>query len=393
MRTATGLDCLKQADYRPLLGKAVGLVCNQASVSHEFRHVLDLLLPLHHSGKLRLQAIFGPQHGLFGHTQDNMIEWEAGDIGLMDVPVHSLYGEHREPTPTMLEGVELLVIDLQDIGARYYTFIWTMALCIKACEAQGIPVLLLDRPNPIGGLKVEGTLLDPDFASFVGLYPLTTRHGMTIAEIGHYLQERFFPRAKVSSVLMSGWSRGDYFDDTDAPWALPSPNMPIVETAVVYPGGCLLEATNMSEGRGTTRPFEIFGAPYLSGKRYCDALNKLELPGAWFRAVQFEPTFNKHAKSMCEGAFLHVTDRSRFEPVLVYVAIIQEAIRQSNGAFCWSPPPYEYEMVKLPIDILDGNLWLREAMENLLPIDHIRERFSAECAEFEAERQRHLLYA
>jgi uncharacterized protein YbbC (DUF1343 family) len=392
MRTATGLDRLVQEEFQSLLGKSVGLVCNQASVSHDFRHILDLILPLHHAGKLKLQAVFGPQHGLFGHTQDNMIEWESDDVGRSDVPIHSLYGEHREPTAEMLAGVELLVIDLQDVGARYYTFIWTMALCIKACEQLGIPVLLLDRPNPIGGLQFEGTLLDPEFSSFVGLYPLTTRHGMTISEIGNYLQATFFPKATVSNVLMTGWSRSEYFDDTDAPWAIPSPNMPIVETAVVYPGGCLLEATNMSEGRGTTRPFEIFGAPYLNGRGYSDALNALHLPGTWFRALQFEPTFNKHAKTMCEGAFLHVTDRSTFEPVLTYVAIIQEAIRQSNGAFAWNPPPYEYEAIKLPIDILDGNVWLREAMENLTSLNQIRERFEAECSQFEPERQAHILY-
>lgn len=392
MRTATGLDRLVQEQFQSLHGKNVGLVCNQASVAHDFRHIIDLFLPLHQVGKLRLQAIFGPQHGLFGHTQDNMIEWEASDVGGSDIPIYSLYGEHREPTPEMLYGLDILVIDLQDVGARYYTFIWTVALCIKACERLGIPILLLDRPNPIGGLQVEGTLLDPEFASFVGLYPLTTRHGMTVAEIGHYLQTSFFPKATVSSVLMTGWSRADYFDNTDAPWAIPSPNMPIVETAVVYPGGCLLEATNLSEGRGTTRPFEIFGAPYLNGRAYCDALNALKLPGAWFRALQFEPTFNKHAKKMCEGAFLHVTDRNAFQPVLTYVAIIQEAIRQSNGAFAWSPPPYEYEAIKLPIDILDGNVWLRESMENLTSLDQIRERFKEECAQFEPKRRAHLLY-
>jgi uncharacterized protein YbbC (DUF1343 family) len=321
-----------------------------------------------------------------------MIEWEGGDYRADQIPIFSLYGEHREPTPAMLEGVEILVIDLQDVGARYYTFIWTMALCIKACEAKGIEVLVLDRPNPIGGQVVEGTVLDPSFASFVGLYPFPIRHGLTMAEIAASLVDRFFPKAKVSNVLMSGWHREAYFDETDAPWAIPSPNMPIVQTAVVYPGACLLEGTNVSEGRGTTRPFETFGAPYLLGHSFCEALNVLQLPGTWFRPIQFEPTFQKHARTLCEGAFLHVTDRATFAPVLTYVAIIQAAIRCSSGKFAWNPPPYEYETIKLPIDILAGNSWLREDIENLTPLPRISDRFRAECSAFEPHRNAHEMY-
>jgi len=392
MRTATGLDVLVRDDFKRLQGKSIGLVCNQASVTQDYRHILEVLLPFNRAGMLNLRAVFGPQHGLFGHTQDNMIEWESGDAGRWEVPVHSLYGEHREPTQEMLDGVELLVIDLQEVGARYYTFIWTAALCIKACGELGIPVLILDRPNPIGGIQVEGTVLDPQFASFVGLYPLPTRHGLTLAEIGAYLQSRFFPKADVSSVLMKGWSRERYLDETDAPWAIPSPNMPTVDTAVVYPGGCLLEATNLSEGRGTTRPFEIVGAPYLDGRQYCEALNALNLPGVRFRAIQFEPAFQKHAKTVCEGVFVHVLDRHAFEPVLTYVAIMQEAIRHAGSQFRWNPPPYEYETIKLPIDILAGNAWLHPAIENLSPLSQIRERFFAECAKFEPQRRAHLKY-
>ena len=392
MRTATGLDRLITCDFEPLKGRNVGLVCNQASVSHDYRHILDLVLPFHRIGKFQLKAVFGPQHGLFGHTQDNMIEWEPSDVPKWEIPLYSLYGEHREPTPEMLEGVDLLLIDLQDVGARYYTFIWTVALCMKACEALGIPVMLLDRPNPIGGVQVEGTLLDPEFSSFVGLYPLPTRHGLTLVEIGQYLYANFFPKLELASILISSWSRQEYLDQTDAPWAIPSPNMPTVETAVVYPGGCLLEATNISEGRGTTRPFEIFGAPFFNGRQFCDALNSLNLPGVWFRPLQFEPTFHKHSKQLCEGGFVHVTDRARFEPVLTYVALLQEAIRQSNGAFEWNPPPYEYEYKKLPIDILAGNAWLRESIDNLISLSEIKERFQAECQSFDDERNDCLLY-
>jgi len=392
MRAATGLDVLVRQELQPLLGRSIGLVCNQASVTHDYRHVLEVVLPYHRAGKLRLQAVFGPQHGLFGHTQDNMIEWESDDVGRWEIPVHSLYGEHREPTPEMLDGIEVLVIDLQDVGARYYTFIWTTALCIKACEPLGIPVLILDRPNPIGGAVVEGTVLDPDFASFVGLYPLPTRHGMTLAEIGGYLNARFFPKAQVDKVLMEGWQRSAFLDETNAPWGMPSPNMPTVDTAVVYPGGCLLEATNLSEGRGTTRPFEIVGAPYMDGQSCAQSLNGLDLPGVHFRPLQFEPTFNKHARTLCEGVFVHVLDRSSFEPVLTYVAIMQEAHRLGKGSFAWNPPPYEYEYAKLPIDILAGNEWLRAAVDNLTPLEEIRGRFHAECKEFEPERRLHMEY-
>lgn len=392
MRIATGLDLLVCDDLQPLLGKNIGVVCNQASISHDCRHILELLLPAHQQGKLRVQAVFGPQHGLFGHTQDNMIEWEGSVDSGLGVPVYSLYGEHRKPTPSMLEGIETLVIDLQEVGARYYTFIWTVALCIEACEPLGIHILLLDRPNPIGGAQVEGTVLDPEFSSFVGLNPLPIRYGMTLAELGNTLKSRFYPQAVITNVLMEGWTRSMYFSDTLAPWGMPSPNMPTADTAIVYPGACFLEATNLSEGRGTTRPFELIGAPYLNADAFCSALNSADLKGARFRPIEFEPTFHKHAKQLCQGAFVHVLDRSEFEPVLAYVAIMQEAIRQAGSAFAWNPPPYEYETIKLPIDILAGNSWLRSAIESITPLSEIRDRFRAECESFEPYRNASLIY-
>jgi uncharacterized protein YbbC (DUF1343 family) len=391
MNIATGLDRLVRDDLKPLSGKSIGVVCNQASITKDCEHILEFLIRGNQRGKLCLKAIFGPQHGLFGHTQDNMIEWESSKFNF-GVPLYSLYGEHREPTPQMLDGIEVLVIDLQCVGARYYTFIWTLALCIKACEKLGIEILILDRPNPIGGVQVEGTVLDPEFSSFVGLYPLPIRHGLTLAEIGAYLQAVHFPAAEVSSICMEGWSREVYFDKTDLVWGMPSPNMPSVSTALVYPGGCLLEATNLSEGRGTTRPFELVGAPYVDGRTFCESLNAADLHGVRFRPIEFEPTFQKHAKQICEGAFVHVTSRAAFEPVLAYVAVMQEAIRQAGSAFAWNPPPYEYETIKLPIDILAGNLWLRHAIEDLTPLSEIRNRFREECAAFELERAKHLIY-
>jgi uncharacterized protein YbbC (DUF1343 family) len=392
MKTATGLDVLIGTEFEGLRGRSIGLVCNQASICSGYTHILDLLLPLHKAGALNIASVMGPQHGLFGHTQDNMIEWEGRLDPRTGLAVHSLYGENREPTPVMLDSVDTLVVDLCEVGARYYTFIWTLALCMKACAERGIRVLLLDRPNPIGGLQVEGTVLDPGFASFVGLHPLPTRHGMTLGEIALYFKHSFYPKANLEVVRIQNWSRGDYINDTSLPWAPPSPNMPTVDTATVYPGGCLLEGTNLSEGRGTTRPFEIFGAPWIDGWKLADSLNDLRLPGTYFRPIQFQPTFQKHASKLCEGCFLHVPARRAFQPVLTYVAILQEIRKQCGDLFQWNEPPYEYERVILPIDILAGNSWLRSAIDGLTPLSEIHHRFLEECSRFEPTRHAHLLY-
>jgi uncharacterized protein YbbC (DUF1343 family) len=303
-----------------------------------------------------------------------MIEWEGAIDARTGLEFVSLYGRHRQPTPHMLRDLDHLVIDLPDVGARYYTFIWTMALCLKACEPLGIPVTVLDRPNPIGGLQVEGPMLEPEYASFVGLYPLRIRHGMTIGEVARHLVEHHFPRVELTVVDLEGWERWMYFDDTGLPWAMPSPNMPTLDTAIVYPGGCLLEGTNLSEGRGTTRPFEIFGAPWLDAWKFCSALNSSGLEGCHFRPYQFQPTFHKFAGELCEGAFLHVTNRQTFQPFRSYLAVLQTALRQAPEHFAWKAPPYEYETEKLPIDILVGNGWLRPALESAaspaeIPID------------------------
>lgn len=393
MSVKIGLDQLIGQSFLPLRGKTVGLVCNQASVASNFRHVLEIFREQDALGVFHLKTVFGPQHGLYGHTQDNMIEWESGDIRPLPFRLYSLYGEHREPTPDMLEGLDCLVVDLQDVGSRYYTFIWTMALCLKACEALGIPVIVLDRPNPINGVTVDGTVLDPSFASFVGLYPLPMRHGMTMSEIAEYLRGTYFPKANLVNVLMEGWDRTSYQDENKAPWAIPSPNMPTVDTAVVYPGGCLIEGTNLSEGRGTTRPFEIIGASYLDGWKLADRLNARNLPGVYFRALQFEPTFNKHGKRLCEGVFIHVLDRNIFSSVSVTVALLQDVLSLTPSDFSWNPPPYEYEYNLLPIDILNGNEWLRESIEEQLALSEIEARFRSEQDAFLPIRAQYLLYS
>jgi uncharacterized protein YbbC (DUF1343 family) len=381
----TGLDVLIGKGFETLRGRRIGLLCNQASIARDYRHILEHLLPHHRSGFLKIQAVFGPEHGLWGHTQDNMIEWEGEPDPRTGLTIHSLYGEHRKPTPLMLEGIDLFVVDIPDVGTRYYTFIWSMALCMEACAALGIPVLVLDRPNPIGGVAVEGPTLDTTLRSFVGLYPLPIRHGLTPGEVALFVNSLLEVPVNLELECCSGWSREMYFEETELPWAMPSPNMPTPDTALVYPGQCLLEATNLSEGRGTTRPFEIFGAPYLDGWRFSEALNAVGLPGVYFRPVQFEPTFNKHAKTICEGAFVHVTAPGAFQPVLTSIAILQEAAR-TYPDFAWKQPPYEYEFDKLPIDILAGREWIRQAIEAAAPLGEVAERMQSEAASFMSEK-------
>lgn len=385
----TGIDILQREKFSVLQGKRVGLLSNAGTIDRNYRYVLDVFRQAHGEGVLKLEAIFGPQHGLWGHTQDNMIEWEGSGR------TYSLYGAHREPTEEMLEGLEVMVVDIPDVGARYYTFIWSLALVMKACERLGMPVLVLDRPNPIGGEQVEGTLLDPDFSSFVGLYPLPTRHGMTAGEIAHYLRAEFFQECELEVIRCEGWDRTLYLDETGYPWAMPSPNMPTVDTAVVYPGMCLLEATNLSEGRGTTRPFEVFGAPWLDGWELASQLNGIGLPGVTFRPLEFQPTFQKHAGAVCGGCFMHVTDRRVFQPVLTAVSLLQATHshkQNEEGHARWNDPPYEYEYVKLPIDILAGNNWLRTAIEYSWPLSQIVQRMGSECESFSNFRQEHRLY-
>lgn len=392
MKVLSGLDVIVAGELNVFHGRGIGVVCNQASITHDFRHISDIFLQAHQQGVMKLQAFFGPQHGIGGHTQDNMIEWEGFIDPRTGIPTHSLYGEHRKPTAAMLSGVETLVIDLQDVGARYYTFVWTMALCLEACAEQGIEVVVLDRPNPISGQPVEGCVLQEAYRSFVGLYPLPVRHGMTIAEIARYLQARFYPRCRLTVIPMQGWERSMYFEDTGLPWVMPSPNMPLVETAVVYPGLCLLEATNISEGRGTTRPFEILGAPWIDGWRLATVLSQRELPGVYFRPIEFQPTFNKYAGETCGGVFIHVTDRRTFEPFLTGITIISEGIRHYPEQFHWKLPPYEYEYEKLPFDILVGNGWLREMLEARLPVAEMKPRWQEELMAFLPVREEFLLY-
>jgi uncharacterized protein YbbC (DUF1343 family) len=372
-----------------LEGRRVGVVCNPASVDRQLRHVADRLAT--HSGA-RLAAIFGPQHGFRSDVQDNMIETRHAHDEIRRVPVYSLYSETREPTAEMLRDLDVLVIDLQDVGVRIYTYIYTMANCLKAAKKQGLKVIVCDRPNPIGGTQVEGMVLVPGHESFVGMYPIPMRHGMTIGEIARLFNEHFGIGADLEVVAMEGWRRDMYFDATGLTWILSSPNIPTFETTMVYPGGVLFEGTNVSEGRGTTRPFELLGAPWVVAERFADAMNRRELPGVFFRPALFEPTFHKHAGKRCAGCQVHVLDRRTFQPVEAGVALIETFRASDPDEFRWKNPPYEYEYERMPIDCLAGSPELREQIDAGVPARDIARSWERGLNAFRRTREPFLLY-
>ncbi len=385
----TGLDRIVASWPRSLGDARVGLVVHPASVNRRLIHAVRVFQG---SGKFRLKALFGPQHGIRGETQDNMIEWEGFRDKKTGLPVYSLYGKTRRPSREMLRGLDAVVIDLQDVGARYYTFIWTIALVMQACADAGKTVVVLDRPNPIGGKLIEGPVLRPAYGSFVGMHPLPVRHGMTVGEIALYLKS-FYPEVQLHVIRMSGWKRGMLYEDTGLPWVLPSPNMPSVETAFVYPGMCLLEGTNLSEGRGTTKPFEIFGAPFIDPDRLVGRLSGFLLEGVAFRPLYFLPAFQKHSGKLCGGAQVHVTDRKKFRPFKTGVGIIKAVFDLYPRDFLWNNPPYEYEERLLPIDILAGTEMLREDIEAELALNEMELRWCEEMMAFDrAIRKKYLIY-
>ena len=372
-----------------LEGLRVGIVCNPASIDSGFEHVIDRF---DREEAVTLAAIFGPQHGFRADVQDNMIETGHARDLRRRVPVYSLYSETREPTAEMLRGIDVLVVDLQDIGARIYTFIYTMANCLRAGRKHRVPVVVCDRPNPIGGLQVEGPALQRGFESFVGQFPVPMRHGMTIAELARLFNDHEQLGAELSVVPMEGWQRDMYFDDTSLPWVMPSPNMPTLETSIVYPGTVLFEGTNASEGRGTTRPFELIGAPWVDPDSFADRLTAYALPGVRFRPVVFEPTFQKHAREACGGCQIHVLDRTVFRPVETGIALLAECRHANPSRFAWRQPPYEYEQRRLPIDILAGSEQLRQQLDAGVPVREIAQTWVPEVEVFLKVRQKFLLY-
>lgn len=390
MPTITGLDRIEKAWPKHLKSARIGLAVHPASVNRRLEHAADVVVK---SKNFELNAFFGPQHGIRGETQDNMIEWEGFTDKKTGLPVYSLYGHTRKPEPEMLKDIDVMVIDMQDVGSRYYTFIWTMELCMQACLENDKSVVILDRPNPMGGHITEGPVLDMEYTSFVGQRPLPVRHGMTIGEIGNYLRNEFYSSLNFHVIPMKGWKRKMWFDMTELPWVLPSPNMPTLDTAIVYPGMCLLEGTMLSEGRGTTRPFEIFGAPFINPDALIKRLDEFKLQGVIFRPMYFQPTFQKHVGKLCGGAQIHVTNREKFKPFKTGVAILKAVHELYSKEDLWKQPPYEYETVKLPIDILAGTDRLRKDIEKGVSLDKMEKWWSEECRRFDKTvRKNFLMY-
>jgi len=390
-RVQTGLETLIDEFPQKIRGARIGVVCHPASVDAELRHALDLL----QAAGARIVAIFGPEHGARGEAQDME---DVDDVPLdprLGVPVHSLYGatfESLTPRREQLEGLDALVIDLQDVGARYYTFVWTMALCMEAAGKVGVRVLVCDRPNPIDGLTTEGNVLKPGFESFVGLHPLPNRHGLTPGEIARYVQRCRGVRCELEVIPMRGWRREMYFEDTGLPWVYPSPNMPTLDTALVYPGMCLVEATELSEGRGTCRPFEVAGAPGIDPETLAADLSRKNLTGCRFRPLYFRPRFQKHVSGTCGGVQIHVTDRRCFDSYAVAVAFLQSVKRVAPDAFAWRAKPYEFVADIPAIDLLAGDDRLRSALEAGADLTGLAADWARERAEFEAVRREALLY-
>jgi Uncharacterized protein conserved in bacteria len=379
----TGLDILSENFPSRLTGKRIGVLCHAPSITSNFVHITEII-----AGRkdCTLSAIFGPQHGIFGQTQDNMIEWEGNQHPIYKVPLFSLYGKYRKPTHQMLQEIDLLLIDLQDAGARLYTYIWTIKLCIEACSESGIPVYVLDRPNPIGKLPLDGPVLKKDFFTFVGGASIPLCHRMTIGEMSLWIKEKYYPSCDLNIIWMKDWHRHSLYSETGLPWVLPSPNLPTPMSTIVYPGIVLSEGLNISEGRGTTIPFELFGAPFINAKELKENLIKRNIPGCTFRIHNFIPVFNKFCGKNCNGLQVHILEPEKYFPVATAMEIFSAIIETSpENSLQFNPPPYEYEEKLIPFDILSGDSGMRKALLDHVPVSIERERWNSEIGEFRKE--------
>ncbi len=384
-----GVERLLEAPEKILGGARIGLICNQASVDHGFRHAADLF---HEHPQVKLQALFGPQHGIRGDLQDNMIETDHAVDLQTGLPIHSLYSETREPTEEMLRNLDALVFDMQDVGCRIYTFAYTMANSMTAAAKFGKKVIVCDRPNPISGEAVAGNVLEPEQASFVGLYPIPTRHGMTLGELAIMFNDHFGIGCELEVIKMENWSRELWYDETDGPWVMPSPNIPTLDSATVFPGAVHFEGTQISEGRGTTRPFELIGAPYIDAEQYARELNQMNLAGVYFRSCIFRPTFQKHGNVSCGGVQIHVLDRETFEPVKAGITMVKVAYELYPEEFRWKKPPYEYVYDRNPFDVIAGTSKIREAIEAGKSVEDLESGWQPNLQSFLKVRERYLLY-
>jgi uncharacterized protein YbbC (DUF1343 family) len=377
----TGLERFIDAAPGWVSGTKIGLLCNSASVDRTFTHARKLIAKRFPG---RLHALFSPQHGFFSEKQDNMIESDHAVDPVLNIPIYSLYGETRIPTEEMLEGIDVLLVDLQDVGTRVYTFAATVSYCLEAAKRCRKKVLILDRPNPIDGKTVEGNLLAPDCASFVGRFPIPMRHGLTLGELMSLINSSFGIDCELDVVTMAGWKRTMLYSDTGLPWLPPSPNLPTPASAMVYPGQVIWEGTNVSEGRGTTQPFEVFGAPYIETDAVIRNLKTEDTEGVILRPVAFEPTSNKWSSVCCRGFQIHVTAPRRYSPYSLTLRLLRTIYNLYSGQFQWKKPPYEYEYERLPIDLILGDRRIREGIECDVPVEQIESLWQAPLAEYKA---------
>ena len=384
-----GIEKLLETSPKWLREKRIGLLVNQASVDSHLRSTANLLVQLYPNN---IKALFGPQHGIEGEKQDNMVESQDFTHPQFNIPVFSLYGATRIPTREMFEHIDILIIDLQDVGTRVYTFISTMAYCLEVAKQHGKKVVVLDRPNPIGGDKVEGNLLKDEFRSFVGIHPIPMRHGLTIGELALLFNDHYQIGCELEVITMEGWHRHILFQETGLHWTLPSPNMPSPVTALVYPGQVILEGTNLSEGRGTTLPFQLCGAPFIDPYQLKRKVQQRKVPGILLREVFFQPTFNKWQNEVCGGLQIHLTDSKIFKPYVTALAIVQDIISLYPGHFSWREPPYEYEREKMPVDLIIGDKDLREGIEQQKDINELENSWQKELEDFKKIAQRYFLY-
>ncbi len=389
MSVQTGIERFMDSPPAWVSKCRIGLLCNPASVNRDFTHTRKLI---HQKFPEQLTALYSPQHGFFAEKQDNMIE--SGDMvdPELHIPVFSLYGNDRIPTRAMFDEIDLLIIDLQDVGTRVYTFIYTMSYCLESAKKYNKRVIILDRPNPINGNTIEGNLLKPDCVSFVGRYPIPMRHGLTIGELGLLFNEYFNIGCQLDIIPMKHWNRAMFFQDTGLPWVPPSPNLPTPISAMVYPGQVLWEGTNISEGRGTAKPFEMLGAPFMDPVKIEQSLEGNCLSGAFLRPAAFEPTSNKWAGQFCRGFQIHVTDPKLFLPFRLALHLLRSIFLLHKNQFAWNPPPYEYEFERLPIDLILGDKEVRKQIENLESPQKIEKSWDRALTEFKSICSRFYLY-
>ncbi|MGD8446470.1 MAG: DUF1343 domain-containing protein [Desulfobacterales bacterium] len=383
----TGLEELMAAPQRWVGDERIGLLCNPASVDRALTHARMLI---HQAFPGKLKALYSPQHGFFAEKQDNMIESQDMLDPALQIPVFSLYGKSRVPSERMFNPIDVLLVDLQDVGTRVYTFIYTLSYCLEAALKYNVRVLVLDRPNPVNGIDIEGNLLASDCKSFVGRFPIPMRHGLTIGELAVLFNDHFDIGCNLDVIPMKGWKRQMLFTDTGLPWIAPSPNLPTPISALVYPGQVLWEGTNVSEGRGTAQPFELFGAPYIDLFKITSGIEKI--PGVLFRPVVFEPTSNKWRETPCNGFQIHVMDPLCYRPYKTTLQLLRTILAEHREQFKWKPPPYEYEFERLPIDLIMGNRSIRKRLENLEPIDAIEADWQEELKQFESISREFQIY-